>query len=718
VDATAPLWVGPSDGIRVRVTSRTAGAPLPGDLAVSLVDPGATGDPRTSVSAGSQVTRHPAVARDATTAASTVPEPAIVTRAQWDADEDLPAPPTYGDDVKVVFVHHTGGTNDYSCADSPSIVRSIQAYHMTDPDHMWNDIGFNFLIDKCGTIFEGRAGGVDRPVVGMHTPGFDTDSTGVALLGDMDDARPTPQALHALARLAAWKLGLGGHSPSGTAILTATASNGEYDTGDQVTVPTIAAHSDVAFTTCPGQNLTAALGTVRAYASRPSAAAAQPTADVDHNGVNDLVAGTPDASVGSLTQAGSVTLLPGGSSGPITASAQVITQNSPGVPGSSEQGDRFGAASAYGDVNGDGYADLVVGTPGEDDTAGHTDNGYVTVLYGPGLDSGAGYNLSGADLVSGAQFGAAVATGDFNGDGKADVLAIAPGAPATWWVRDSATGTVRSGHLPTSSAAAVGYAATATGDFDGDGYSDAVVTYIDPDGVGSVVVFRGSSSGLAEQGTLSTEGGRSVAVGDVNGDGYDDVVVGQPYTAESGAHSGGQVTVLYGSSTGVSTSGATVLQQDSPGVPGTAEAGDAMGASVSVGDYNLDGYADVLTGVPHEDITRSGTNEADAGATLLLPGSATGLTGAGSQSINEDTDGVSGATETGDDFGSAVSLTDLHGTSRADLAIGASGENDGDGTVVKIDTDASGVLPSTAVYYGPTVMGTPAGSHIGVTLTP
>jgi hypothetical protein len=143
-----------------------------------------------------------------------------------------------------------------------------------------------------------------------------------------------------------------------------------------------------------------------------------------------------------------------------------------------------------------------------------------------------------------------------------------------------------------------------------------------------------------------------------------------------------------------------------------------MGASVSVGDYNLDGYADVLTGVPHEDITRSGTNEADAGATLLLPGSATGLTGAGSQSINEDTDGVSGATETGDDFGSAVSLTDLHGTSRADLAIGASGENDGDGTVVKIDTDASGVLPSTAVYYGPTVMGTPAGSHIGVTLTP
>ena len=144
---------------------------------------------------------------------------------------------------------------------------------------------------------------------------------------------------------------------------------------------------------------------------------------------------------------------------------------------------------------------------------------------------------------------------------------------------------------------------------------------------------------------------------------------------DHGVHAGGQVTALYGTvGTGLTSTGATVIHQDTSGVPGTAESGDAIGTAVSVGDYNADVYADALTGVPNEDITRNSVNQSDAGTSVLLKGSSTGLTGAGAQAISQDTSGVPGSTETGDNLGSSVSLTDLSGYGRADLTIGAAGE--------------------------------------------
>ncbi|MEU7584404.1 FG-GAP-like repeat-containing protein [Streptomyces sp. NPDC041068] len=643
--------------------------------------------------------------------------PPITSRAQWQANENTTQPPAVGTETKAVLVHAAGGTNDYSCADSPALVRGIQAYHMADPDHLWSDIGFNFLIDKCGTIFEGRGGGIDKSVTGFHTPGFNTDTTGVALLGEMGTSRPTPAALQSLARLGAWKLGLSGHDPAGTATMTATASNGKYDVGEQATFLALAGASEAMITSTPDENLNAQLPYARAYATSPAANAAAPTADVNRDGVSDLAVGAPQATVGTLKTAGAVTVVPGGKSGPDSAAKHVLTQNAPGVPGTAETGDAFGADSAYGDLNGDGHADLVLGAPGENDADGHSDSGYVTALYGPGFDSGDGYSLDAAARINDARLGEAVTAGDFNSDGKADLFALAPGNPATWWVRDSATGAATSSPLLTAPGT-ITHPDAVSGDFNQDGYADVAITYIDPEGTGRVMQFKGSAGGLKSGAVLSAKGGRSIAAGDLNGDGYTDIAVGQPYTAESGSPAGGQVTAFYGSSTGITAGGATTIDQNSAGVPGAAETGDAMGAALTIGDATLDGVADVLVGLPNEDITRAEVDRKDAGAVLLLPGSASGLTGTGALALNQDTPDITGDTEASDRFGSAVSLADLRGNAWADLVIGAEGESTGDGTVLHIETTATGINPASGTYFGPGSLGLSAAAHAGQALAP
>jgi hypothetical protein len=178
------------------------------------------------------------------------------------------------------------------------------------------------------------------------------------------------------------------------------------------------------------------------------------------------------------------------------------------------------------------------------------------------------------------------------------------------------------------------------------------------------------------------------------------------------------VTAVHGSAGGLTSTGTTTVYQDTSGVPGSAESGDLMGASVAVGDSNLDGYADVLTGLPGEDITRDGTNRSNAGSALLIRGSSSGLTGTGALSFSQDTSGIAGATETSDQFGSAVTLADLSGWARADLAIGAAGEDSSDGTVLQLDSGSSGVSTTTGVYYSRSSLGTPAAVRLGGVLTP
>ena len=169
--ASEPVWAGPSDAVQTRVVGA-----MPADLRVDLVDP------------GSQRRR-----RRAPTAAAVTGRPAILTRADWGADESLrlhacPSGPTYSKTIKIGFVHHTVSSNDYSAAEVPAMIRAFYAYHVEG--NGWCDVGYNFLVDRFGRIWEGRYGGIDKAVIGSHTGGFNNDSFGVAMIGDFSAVTP------------------------------------------------------------------------------------------------------------------------------------------------------------------------------------------------------------------------------------------------------------------------------------------------------------------------------------------------------------------------------------------------------------------------------------------------------------------------------------------------------------------------------------------------
>ena len=124
--------------------------------------------------------------------------PAIISRSEWGADSVPPREPPLFGEVQIAFVHHTVTANDYGPEDSAGIVLGIARFHRNS--NGWNDIGYNFLVDKYGQIFEGRAGGIDQPIVGAQAQGFNSVSTGVACLGTFTSIAQTPAGMDALAR--------------------------------------------------------------------------------------------------------------------------------------------------------------------------------------------------------------------------------------------------------------------------------------------------------------------------------------------------------------------------------------------------------------------------------------------------------------------------------------------------------------------------------------
>jgi N-acetylmuramoyl-L-alanine amidase len=180
--------------------------------------------------------------------------PALVTRDGWGAQQCPPrATPAYGR-VQFAFVHHTVSANTYGPQDSAAMVLGICRYHRNS--NGWNDIGYNFLVDRYGTIFEGRAGGIDQAVIGAQAQGYNTESTGVAALGTFNtDALPQP-GLDAIARLLAWKLGIHGVPPTGTVgIVSGGGSLNRYPAGRTVQFQRISGHRDGDATSCPGNAL-------------------------------------------------------------------------------------------------------------------------------------------------------------------------------------------------------------------------------------------------------------------------------------------------------------------------------------------------------------------------------------------------------------------------------------------------------------------------------
>ena len=244
VPGTNPMIVGDVDAVQVKATA-VGGAP-PDGLTLSVIDPGQ--DP----AAGS--TRLGAPAYPATRGAGgATPRPAIYSRAQWGADERLRSGFAGYGEVQGSFVHHTVNANDYSRAEVPAILRSIYAYHTQSQG--WSDVGYNYLVDRFGRVWEGRWGGIGRPVIGAHTLDYNEKSFAMSAIGNFETAPPTRSLLRSYARLFAWKLSLHGVDANARArigALSARAING---------------HRDAASTACPGRHLYARLHTIRERAA-------------------------------------------------------------------------------------------------------------------------------------------------------------------------------------------------------------------------------------------------------------------------------------------------------------------------------------------------------------------------------------------------------------------------------------------------------------------
>jgi hypothetical protein len=199
--------------------------------------------------------------------ASQASQPAMISRSQWGGDSVPPrVAPEYGQ-VQAAFVHHTVNANTYGPDESPGIVLGIARYHRDS--NGWNDIGYNFLVDRYGQIFEGRAGGIDQPVIGAQAQGYNSSSTGIACIGTFSAEPQTDPGMDALARLIGWKLSLHGVPTQGSVTVTSLGGpSNRYPTGTPVTIQRIAGHRDGDATACPGDRLYAQLPALRTRAAR------------------------------------------------------------------------------------------------------------------------------------------------------------------------------------------------------------------------------------------------------------------------------------------------------------------------------------------------------------------------------------------------------------------------------------------------------------------
>ncbi|MBF9066834.1 N-acetylmuramoyl-L-alanine amidase [Streptacidiphilus fuscans] len=199
----------------------------------------------------------------------TAAQPAIIRRADWDTigrNKPLPAP-HYADAVKAIFIHHTDSGNEYDLADVPSIIWSMKDDQTGRRG--WDDIGYNFLVDRFGNIYEGRHGGVDRPVIGAQCSGFNVNSAGIAAIGTFTEGADVPAPmLQSLSALCAWKLSLHGVDALSTTVLTCSDSLSRFPAGSRATFAVISGHTDADCTYCPGSALYAALPGIRRQAAQ------------------------------------------------------------------------------------------------------------------------------------------------------------------------------------------------------------------------------------------------------------------------------------------------------------------------------------------------------------------------------------------------------------------------------------------------------------------
>ncbi|MEU1961828.1 N-acetylmuramoyl-L-alanine amidase [Nocardia sp. NPDC019304] len=296
-DGTEPIYVGNTNAVQVLVTRKQAARTIqpvaqPGPSADDRSQPA---DPAQQAADLTAVLIDPGRAAadgDLHSVAAALPGggPSVITRAQWGADESIRcAEPTYDDRLGGVTVHHTAGRNDYSKSESAGIVRAIYTYHAKTLG--WCDIGYNALVDKYGQVFEGRFGGLDRPVQGAHAGGFNENTSGVALMGNYESEQPSQEALQAIGAFVGWRTKIAGLDPKGsTTMYSEGTSFTSYAEGEAVQLPVVFAHRDVGNTTCPGDAAYALMDRIRDIAAGAPDASGAPDSQVPPPAESDVAA--------------------------------------------------------------------------------------------------------------------------------------------------------------------------------------------------------------------------------------------------------------------------------------------------------------------------------------------------------------------------------------------------------------------------------------------
>ncbi len=252
---TDPLWVGEADGVQAQVDLLSGAAPR--GVRLALVDPGESPADAASTPASTA------------SAAGTVPD--VRPRSAWGADESIRgAKPSYAASLQAVTLHHTASSSDYAREDVPGLLRGFYAYHVKS--NGWSDIGYNFLVDRFGTVWEGRWGGTTRNVVGAHAGGFNTGTVGISMIGTYETTPPSAAMLESVAQVAGWRLGSNGLDPADSVTLTSAGST-RWASGTPVRLGRVFAHREVSTTSCPGTQGMAALPGLRARASALAAGA-------------------------------------------------------------------------------------------------------------------------------------------------------------------------------------------------------------------------------------------------------------------------------------------------------------------------------------------------------------------------------------------------------------------------------------------------------------
>ena len=537
---TEPYFLTDGDDVQVRLMTDDGSTPRDARLDVYGVDV-TSEDVRSSqrvsgfgtaipiAASGTLAETTPSASAGRLPASTNTPAPTIRSRSAWGAV--APSGDMNMGVVRGVTLHHTAGSNDYTSADVPAILRGIQNYHMQSRG--WSDIGYNFLVDRYGGIWEGRSGGILNTQAGVHASSFNGYTSGVSVMGNFDGSATVTTAIkNALASLIAWKLALHGVHVGGVMSI-----NGR-------TYPTIVGHKDVpdASTACPGSNLYAFLPTLRIMAAQRQLF---PRSPIHHDLDLD---GAPDAAV-------------------LSGAGRVYT-------GTDEQ-----LSSAVQIGTGWNVMDLIVGTPSMRGTSAvdlvyrESLTGRLSVYHGDGHGGFTGKTVWGYGWNA---MSAVVGPGDWTGDGRADLIAVNRETGSLYLYRGDGRGGL-------SSAAEIGHgwlgirSVMAAGDMNGDGATDLVAIV---DDTSELLIYPGNGAGGFKP-VINLGGGyedADVAVGiaDLTGDGANDIVVRDAVT--------GEMTTVAGTGTG----GISAINTWGSGW-------NAKGALVSAANWNGNGQPVLIT---------------------------------------------------------------------------------------------------------------------------